>query len=188
MDTLEDRVAKLERENRRWKRGAVLVLAVLSGLVLMGQTPRPRVSDEVRTRSLVIVDQAGKERAALSAFKEGPRLSLWDEAGNERVALYANKDEGHLSLRDQVGNERASLQGGKDGAALFLQDEAGKEQVSLYAGKEGPRLLLDDAEGYTATLGATELVTPSTGTKVKRSAASLVLTDKERKTIWQAPQ
>jgi hypothetical protein len=46
---------------------------------------------------------------------------------------------------------------------------------------------VDDAEGFAATLGATDLVTPRTGEKHKTSAASLVLFDKDKNVIWKAP-
>jgi hypothetical protein len=49
------------------------------------------------------------------------------------------------------------------------------------------RMQVDDAEGFAATLGATDLVTPRTGEKHKTSAASLVLFDKDKNVIWKAP-
>jgi hypothetical protein len=126
MDTLESRVATLERENRRWKRGAVLALAVLGGLVLMGQAPRSRVSDEVRTRALVIVDQAGTMRVGLTAASEGPALALFDRAGNARAALCVNKAGTGLTLHDQEGETRASLIVPPDGSPILqLSDKAG---------------------------------------------------------------
>lgn len=44
---------------------------------------------------------------------------------------------------------------------------------------------LTDTDGYSATLGATELKA-KTGTVEKRSAASLVLSGKDQKVIWSA--
>lgn len=73
---------RLERQNRIMKRVMFLALAVVSGLALMGQAPVPKVSDELRTRKLVVVDEAGKELAVLAAPKDGPSLDLSDAAGN----------------------------------------------------------------------------------------------------------
>ena len=46
---------------------------------------------------------------------------------------------------------------------------------------------LQDQDGFLATLGMTNIVTPRTGQTQKTSAASLVLFDKNKNVIWKAP-
>lgn len=211
MDTLERRVGRLERQNRVLKLGAVLVLAIAGGVLLMGQASQPGIPNELRTRRLAVVDEAGKDRlvlvvdrdgpvlmlgddvgnrqVALGVAPSGPRLLLYDQAGRVGVALSTSKDGPGLLMYDEAGNTRAMLTSIKlMGPSLILNDEAGKMRVVLGALKEGPKLGLQDAEGYMATLGAAELVTPTTGTKEKRSAASLVMSDKDGHPIWRAPE
>ncbi len=46
---------------------------------------------------------------------------------------------------------------------------------------------VSDDQGFSATMGAEELVTPHTGETHKTSAASLVLFDKNKNVLWKAP-
>jgi hypothetical protein len=48
-------------------------------------------------------------------------------------------------------------------------------------------LNLQDQDGFLATLGVTNIVTPRTGETHSTSAASLVLFDKNKSVIWKAP-
>jgi hypothetical protein len=183
MDTLESRVKALERENRGWRRVAVLSLAILGGVVLMGQAPRPEVSNEVRTRSLVIVDQTGQQRASLGVEPYGAMLFLCDEAGTLRASLGVDPNGlAALALGDEAGKLRASLGVVKNGhVTLLLSDEAGraraalgvgglsvfdsagKPRVGLFVGEEGPTLTLADASGKPrASFGVFDSVTSLT--------------------------
>src|SRR5688572_21785372 len=58
---------------------------------------RRQVEGEVRTRSIVIVDEAGTDRIRLSAEGAASRIVLVDGEGFERVALDA--DDAHGALR-----------------------------------------------------------------------------------------
>jgi len=128
MDTLEGRVKRLERENRTLRLGAVLVLAAVGGVILMGQSPGPQVTDELRVRTLVIVDEAGKPRAGLTVLPGGvSSLALLDEAGGMRLALGL----------------------AKEGPSVVLSDEAGKGGVTLGMFEPGPVLTMQDREGRT---------------------------------------
>jgi hypothetical protein len=48
-------------------------------------------------------------------------------------------------------------------------------------------LFISDDQGFAATLGVKDLVTPRTGETHKTSAASLVMFDKAKNVIWKAP-
>jgi hypothetical protein len=52
---------------------------------------------------------------------------------------------------------------------------------------DGDALRLSDPQGFSASFGVTDLITPSTGETHKTSAASLVLFDKKKSVIWKAP-
>jgi hypothetical protein len=56
---LEQRIAQLEKMSRRWKGIAAAVMVGLVASISIGADPGAPTTDEVRTRKLTIVDQAG---------------------------------------------------------------------------------------------------------------------------------
>ncbi len=144
---LTTRMERLERASRRWKLVGLMGLASIAAVVLMGQAAVPAVSDEVRTRKLVIVDDEGRPRAVLAAEKDGVTLSLADEAGTNRVVLGTSKEGAQLSLRDETGKTRARLGALRFEPALDLLDREARVQVNLTAHLAGSELCLRDPGG-----------------------------------------
>jgi len=110
-----------------------------------------------------------------------------DEAGKERAELVVTAGEPALNLYDEAASLRAALGTHKNIAGLNLYDETASLRAALAESKDGPMLDLRDAQGYRAILGAAEIVSPETDTRTARSAASLVMFDKEKNRIWEAP-
>jgi hypothetical protein len=204
---IEERLEKLERQNRRMKLAGLGAMVIAGAFVLMGQASGPRTPPEVRAKSFVLVDANGETRARLymSASGKGPELDLLDAKGNERLTL----DGPGLTLYDVNGKLRAVLAAGSNGTALQLDDANGKVRAHLgvlsdepgldlngadgkssawlLALSDGPILDLNDASGFETDIGVTGLVTPATGETHKTSAASIVLFGKDRKVLWSAP-
>jgi hypothetical protein len=156
MDTLMDRVDKLERQNRSLRR-FVVALSVLAACVpLMGQVPSPSVADEIRARRVVIVDDKGRVRADLAVLGDGSAVALdfRDEAGQIRAELVHSKEGPALILGDGSGQVRAALEAGDDRVGLTLKDSNGKRRLGLAAVKDQSGLqLFDEAETVQASLG-----------------------------------
>lgn len=64
---------------------------------------------------------------------------------------------------------------------LTIGDQAAGVVVSPYS------VSLFDEQGFEVMLGRSALVTPRTGETQMRSAASLVMFDKNKNVIWKAP-
>jgi hypothetical protein len=125
----------------------------------------------------------------LGVWKGIPGLTLYDEKGIERVGLDLKQSGPTLRLVD--GESKAGfnmwvapLGGGPD---FSMYDAKGELRVDLVAPDGGPSLKLEDQNGYSAILGSTDLLTPSTGRKEMTSAASLTLFGKDKKVLWSAP-
>ena len=87
--TIEQRLAKLEKQNRWMKRGGGLALAAVACVVLIAQGKAKELPDLV-VRSLTLRDGEGKPRAVLSMEKPNtPSLVLLDQNGTKRVYLLA---------------------------------------------------------------------------------------------------
>jgi len=107
--SVEIRLARLERDNRRLRR-ALATLAVLAiAPLLLAYVP---ANDKIEAGELAVRDKSGAVRAR-----------IWvDEKGKAR-----------LLLRDQDGKSQAMLASG-DGASLTLGDKEGKSTVVMSAG------------------------------------------------------
>ena len=81
---LEDRVKRLERENRRLKAAGLVSVLVVGLVFLMGQAAE--VPEEIKARKFSLVDASGVSRAVLGIGADGPELALFDQIGDVRFA------------------------------------------------------------------------------------------------------
>jgi len=145
-DVLVQRIERLERENRRFKRaGAALALGLVAVLV-MGQAPgRART---LEAEKLVLKDRSGKIRAVLGEGGEEREhgLFLYDGKRVPRawLALDLAGSPG-LRMASEIGADRVRLE--PDGG-LNLYGTAGRIYLSVKYGTE-PSLDLIDKDGWT---------------------------------------
>jgi hypothetical protein len=158
-----------------------LVLAVVAGFVggCMSShffSPEPVGAQEVSRRAKIIeaeglrlVDQAGKIRAA---FEMGPDGSVGLQLGNK---------DGKLRARFLVDGNGSTI--------LDLKDEKSQSRGTFLVNSTGdPRLVLIDKSGVGgALIGAGSLPISDVGIIEERPAGSLVLINREGRTIWRAP-
>jgi hypothetical protein len=97
------------------------------------------------------------------------------------IALYG-KDEGGPYHGFHAG---FGVRGGVPGLDLWGKD--GSEHASLDLDAPGPSLILSDKQGFTTTIGSSDLKTPRTGEEHRTSAASIVLSGKDHSVLWSAP-
>jgi hypothetical protein len=129
VSSLVGRLDALERENRRWKRGVLLVATALTAIALLGMAPPPARTLDLEL--LRLVDAHGKARAVLAMGDEGPTLSFFDEKGRLRANLGVEKDGPSLDLLDTAEAPRAQL---------------------TVDGKQDPHLDFTDAKGMSVSL------------------------------------
>ena len=185
--TTEERLTRLEREVRRWRVTAGLVLLVGVGLALAGAKKGP---GELTATKLTIVDAAGKMRAGLGVAADGVALKLTDAAGKTSVGVAVTADVGVLMFTDAAGKTRAALALAADRAGLMLADADGKPRAALAVDKDGwPALTLGDADGKPrAVLGRASLETINSGEETLTSEGSLVIFGKDGKVLSQLPR
>lgn len=209
---LMERVERLEKQNRKLKQAGAVALILAAAVFLMGQAAQKKT---VEANEFILRDTNGKLRAALDIYQGGPRLALYDAAGNVRGALDVFEYGPGLFLSNAAGLPQVGLivdakgsefsmsshqfldrDGLVKGGLVKLSVGAGGPGLELVRGAAGEeqsatlsesQLAISDQEGFKATIGTTDLVTPQTGETHKTSAASVVLFDKDKKVIWQAP-
>ncbi|MGH7860305.1 MAG: hypothetical protein ACREQY_23495 [Candidatus Binatia bacterium] len=120
---IRERLERVERDNRRLRALALLVVAGAIPL-LFTQCSGGRM---VKTEMIVIEDADGKTRASLGLEDEGARLRLYDSNGIRRASLSvaANGDPG-LALFDAADRPGVIVELTKAGPALVLTDASGK--------------------------------------------------------------
>jgi hypothetical protein len=120
-------------------------------------------------------------RAGISVQNGNPGIELFNESGKPRVSIEAGKTGEFILLGDTAGKESSMLWN----SGVSILGKAGSFRLEL--GEEGPSLDLKDNEGYSTTLGRTDLIALGSGRKERTPAASLVLFGKDRKVLWSAP-
>jgi hypothetical protein len=136
--TTEQRLARLERENRWMRRLGAVAVAVAAAVFLVGQgKDKPRV---VEAQKFVLRDSEGKSRAELSLRERGGvGLDLRDGAGTPRASLLLLRpDAPMLALRDGSGRSRLVLSAADEGATdMLIKDARGNARVLLGVSHRG---------------------------------------------------
>lgn len=134
---IEQRLQRLEIENRRLKRIGFVLVLVPAMAVLMGQAA-PDKEKAVRANRFVLTDSEGNERGVFEVKKNGqPALNFFDTNGNKRIQLYVG-DETATALHfiDANGLPRLELARAKGGPVLNFIGEDHALRASLSAGEE----------------------------------------------------
>jgi hypothetical protein len=189
LEDLQDRLIKLEKQNRRFKQLGVAAVIVPALLLVMGQAPSKKT---VEANEFALKDNGGHvlTRLSIKALPgvaggtiQAPVMDFLDEDGNHT-----------LSILGGIGGLGGSLFIYSQGKPTLVMDSAelrlggitstsGKETTLIESGS----LSLQDDEGFRTAVGTTDLITPRAGETHKSSAASLTLFDKDKNVIWKAP-
>jgi hypothetical protein len=184
LQTLMDRLGKLEAQNRRLKWSGVTVLAALSALILMGQAaPAPQV---VEAQKFVLKDADGNVRGWFGVYATGSELTLGNMSKQPRMTLMASDDASDLHFfGTHNGGMTLGVNFGDPTIAMVDADRNGGAEIAF--SEAGPVLTLNDRNGFAAVVGATQLKAQPHREAHSTSAASFLLLDKDKKVIWQAP-
>jgi len=128
MDTVTQRLNRLERENRWWRVIACAAVGMLGFVMLTGATGS-KVPDEVRAKKFIALDEEGKSRAEFGATS----LKLGIRNDNNGSIYLSAKPRGVASLyfKDEDGRLRASLGQMFGFLSLNFYDKDGKNIVYL---------------------------------------------------------
>lgn len=152
MEGLARRVEQLERDNRRWRRGATLGLLLLVSGGLLGQAPVvPGAAKALEAEQFNLRDGRGNLRGSLGAATDGTAsLVLYNTAGMRQAGLGVLSDgTASLFLGSPAGHTATELTLYRDGTpSLVVRDRAGKTRVLLGAAADGqPFIYFLDAAG-----------------------------------------
>ena len=151
IEALTRRVHRVERENRRLHKIGAATLAMIAGVVLMGQVEKQTVPKAIEAESFVVRDAKGKLRAILGVWQDGEvRLLLPDQEQRSRAILAVKPDGSpYLGLYDASGKRRIGMAVLQDGMlALGFAHADGKSRAGLSVWPDGSStMFLADADG-----------------------------------------
>ena len=184
LQAIRERIAELELQNRRLKRGGMAILVVLSAVILMGQVAPP--ARVVEAQRFVIKDKDGKERGSFATIGKGSELTLGNINAQPMMRLIVSTDASDLHF---YGSSQSGMNLGVDtgNPDISMAGAEGSGEARITFGDDGPTMKLEDAKGSSAILGVTKLEKPAKRAAHPPSAASLILLDKDKKVIWQTP-
>jgi hypothetical protein len=193
-----NRLEKLERENKRFREAATLLLLFMIVLFALGAAHPGKHS--VTATEFLLQDEQGNTRARLSVdSKQRVALTFLDQTGREQLSLSSindTKGHGHASLALGEGavyarlalaashpDEYAMISDG----GLFLAGQDTTRIVISASGPRSPSLEIADSRGYATQLGVSSVTHDKSGGSQQSSAASIVLVGKDREVLWSAP-
>jgi hypothetical protein len=146
-------VCRVDRLETRLRRARLLGAASLGALLLLGSLGATGPSDEIRTKSLIVVDRDGKSRAGFTVGPDGTVLLGFLDANRRTRASIFVGDGGAagLALADATGKPRVRLDspGNETGRwGLIVNDPSEKPRAEVVVSPDGnPSLRLSDGTG-----------------------------------------
>ncbi|MFQ5851706.1 MAG: hypothetical protein ACE5JU_14120 [Candidatus Binatia bacterium] len=207
LDTLKQRIDRLERENHWWKRLATIGFVGMAALMLMGQTLSN--SRTVEAERFILRDANGTRRAELGIGKEegNALLEFYGKDGKQSLVLLGvladkSKTVGTIlslgSKENPQGGAGGHLQATVSSVSGTLSLGYGKGSASLRTTDEGTLLNITETARSGVTLGIGRDGSPVLALSDKErpraglflgadGSPSLVFFDKDGKTIWKGP-
>ena len=137
--TLENRITKLEHDNRRLRRLLVLLVVTIAALFAVGATHEPSF-DTISVKYLRVVDDSGRERISLLTDPRSsePMLMMFDDHKKSTVTLSAVAKSTGIAFQD---HDKHAYLGVLDGQPNFMLSNSEATQVIVGAREDrGPRL------------------------------------------------
>jgi hypothetical protein len=193
MTQILERVEKLERQNRGFKLLGLLLMVCAASFLVMGQTAPRKGSRVVEAEKLIIRNQNGKEVITLEALEGRASLALLTPDGFPSVILCDSENGPYLSLKTQDYKHLADL-GIKSGSGGYLtfrgyspnmKDIAPWFSVSGYW--DNPVMEITDRQGFRTSIGVIAMPAQAKSGSVRTSAASMVMSDKDKRILWRSP-
>jgi hypothetical protein len=130
LDDLTTRLERLERQGRRWKRTAFVVLLGAVALAVMGQAPPHRLPKSLEAEEFVLRDSRGQVRASLGTAQgsNSTVLQFHGENGKPRTRITVASDgTSSLEVMDTGDHVRLLLGVRENGVPrIWLGNETGK--------------------------------------------------------------
>ncbi len=143
LQTLSERVERLERQNHRLKQTGLLTLLAIASFFLMGQM---KATKALEAGKFILKDGRGKMRAELGLLRDRPMLVFYDEAETVMLSMGAQAEGSGLTIFDADSRQSAVLDCTANGPVLSFFSE-GQKRLNLSLTTQGPAIGLQGRTG-----------------------------------------
>ena len=126
--TTEERLGRLERQNRRMKKGFALVIIALASTVIMGQVLRPKIPHIIRARKFEVVNDKDMTMVELGSTQLFGYLFISNRRGRVVATIATNRSgEGLIRTMDSLGRPLVVITSKKNGEGFIATLKRGEK-------------------------------------------------------------
>ena len=131
----EQRIVRLERQNRRmkWLVASITVLAATGAII--GQTARPHVPDVIQARSFEVVNEKGTKLITLGSYRHGGLVVTRTHEGGKLCVMAGNgRGDGTITTYGgEVQRGVVLLTGDENGGFVSVMSKSGNMACGIGA-------------------------------------------------------
>jgi len=138
MHSVEERLARVEKQVWRWKLAVIVLLVAIVGFTAIGAQPElpTYVPDVIHARRIDVVNDKGVVVASVGQLKGNGSLVLYNQKGEMQLLAAGSKDGGVVSIYN--GDHQLVRAGGSgNGGRIDILNAAGQEAVMLNSAGAG---------------------------------------------------
>ena len=185
LESIQSRLARLERDHRNLKWSVVFVLI---GLLVLSWAAEKRGRTWIEAESFVLKDEQSVIRGIFSTIGGDASLKLNGTDGKVQAEMHVASFGPSFALYNTEGKGVARLSLSPRGTALYFFDAEQKPRMAMTFGPQGTVLKLADERGTDRITLGVQSVAAGTGSPQEQQAYSLIITDQEGKTLFTVPQ
>lgn len=149
-DTLQARIERLEKRNKRLQNTLILVVIGLLTTLMMGAKTgwNDGLFSEITAKKITIVDSKGNQLMRIGTDEQlGTGLRIFNDKGVRLLSLGVTADErgSGILVADRQGRARLGLGMDEGVPSLAVANENGKKLIALGGDTEGYGLVIMDA-------------------------------------------
>lgn len=127
--TTEERLGRLERQNRRMKKGLIALSLALASTLIMGQAIRSEIPNVIRARKFEVVNGRGRTMVELGSTRIFGYLFISNQDGTVVTTISSNHvGDGMIRTLDRDGRPLIVLSSKKNGEGFIATFKRGEEK------------------------------------------------------------
>lgn len=147
IEGLEERLTRLERSNRRWKRATAGLAMAIGVAVAVGAERSPEPAAILQAHRIELIDARGRAAIVLESKPTENSLVVWGPDHEHAAVLVSQSKKASLMLLKNKETPEVFAQAAEEGGELGVTNgvggvaAAGREVLNLVGGRNGTALV-----------------------------------------------